>query len=223
MKIYSNSSSSFQSDNCIALGVIGFYMFILLVSSTVFNSISMGIFYRAKLFTPINFFMMTLLSLNLVATFIESPYMIYNAYNCKVIENEIECIINGFAMYFVGNFQTYLLVAISIERYLMISNLINSKSITYKACFITIVVCIFLSAIWAFFPLVGWSYYSTEGIKMSCGVEWQDHSLNVMSYNISIFIFAFFLPLVLIAIANYKTIKIVCSQLTLNPVNSYYF
>ena len=93
----------------------------------------------------------------------------------------------------------------------MISNLINSKSITYKTCFLAIVLCIFLSLIWTVFPLTGWSYYSTEGIKMSCGVEWQDLSLNVMSYNVSIFIFAFFLPLTIIAISNYKMIKIVCS------------
>ena len=91
----------------------------------------------------------------------------------------------------------------------MISNLINSKSITYKTCFLAILLCMFLSAIWTVFPLLGWSYYSPEGIKMSCGVEWQDHSPNVMSYNISIFIFAFTIPLIIIAITNAKIIKIV--------------
>ena len=94
-------------------------------------------------------------------------------------------------------------------RYLMISNTINSQSITYKACFLTIGLCIFLSAIWAVFPLFGWSYYSPEGVKMSCGVEWQDHSLNVMSYNVTIFVFAFFLPLIILAITNWKIIKTV--------------
>ena len=91
----------------------------------------------------------------------------------------------------------------------MISNLINSKSITYKTCFLAILLCTFLSAIWTIFPLLGWSYYSAEGIKMSCGVEWQDHSLNVISYNISMFIFAFIIPLIIIAITNAKIIKIV--------------
>ena len=91
----------------------------------------------------------------------------------------------------------------------MLRNLICKQSITYKACFLTIGLCIFLSAIWAVFPLFGWSYYSPEGVKMSCGVEWQDHSLNVMSYNVTIFVFAFFLPLIILAITNWKIIKTV--------------
>jgi hypothetical protein len=45
---------------------------------------------------------------------------------------------------------------------------------------------------------------------MSCGVEWQDNSINVKSYNITIFIFAFIIPLVIIIITNLNTIKIVC-------------
>ena len=126
-----------ESKNCLILHLIGVYMSILLVSSTIFNSLSIWIFYKAKLFTPINVFMVSLLVLNLCATYVEAPYMIYNSYHCKyncfseiiskgrilfknfalrVIENKIDCIINGFTMYFVGNFETYLLVAISIER-----------------------------------------------------------------------------------------------------------
>ena len=81
--------------------------------------------------------------------------------------------------------------SIQYFRYLMISNKVNSKSITYKTCFLVIAVCIVLSLIWTTFPLVGWSYYSPEGLKMSCSVEWQDRSLNVMSYSITIIIFVF--------------------------------
>ena len=91
----------------------------------------------------------------------------------------------------------------------MISNKVNSKSITYKTCFLVIAVCIVLSLIWTTFPLVGWSYYSPEGLKMSCSVEWQDRSLNVMSYSITIIIFVFILPLIIITITNIKIIKIV--------------
>jgi hypothetical protein len=91
----------------------------------------------------------------------------------------------------------------------MVSNLINFKSITYKACFLIIALCIILSSVWTILPLVGWSYYSPEGAKISCAVEWQDHSFSVMSYNITIFIFVFILPLIIIGISNLKTIKIV--------------
>jgi hypothetical protein len=86
-----NSSESFldilneenNTENCLVLRMVGFYMFFLLISSTFFNSLSIWMFYKAKLFTPINFFMVVLLVLNLIATFIEAPYMIKNSYFCR--------------------------------------------------------------------------------------------------------------------------------------------
>ena len=91
----------------------------------------------------------------------------------------------------------------------MMRNRISLQSLTYKTCAYAIFVCISLSALWAILPLFGWSYYSPEGIKISCSVEWQDRSWNIMSYNITIFVFAFFLPLLILLIANLKIIKIV--------------
>jgi hypothetical protein len=131
-------------------------------------------------------------------------------------------------MYFVGNMGTYLLVLISIERlayknifllnqsihikfyrFLMLRNVITFKSITTTKSIIGIMVSVFLSLVWTTLPLPGWSYYSPEGVNISCGVEWKDHSVNVMSYNVTIFIFAFFLPLLILVVTNFKIIKIV--------------
>ena len=98
----------------------------------------------------------------------------------------------------------------------MIGNIKNPRSITSNSCIWIIVLCVFLSAIWATLPLMGWSYYSPEGVKMSCGVEWQDHSINVMSYNITIMIFAFVVPLTILVITNMKVIRIVLFYLFKN-------
>ena len=46
-------------------------------------------------------------------------------------------------------------------------------------------------------------------MKVSCSVEWQDQSFNVKSYNITIFICAFFFPVIVIIITNLKVIKTV--------------
>ena len=91
----------------------------------------------------------------------------------------------------------------------MLGNLMTVKHITTNKIIAAILICVLLSALWAILPLFGWSYYSPEGVHMSCGVEWRDHSPNVLSYNITIFIFAFFLPLLILFITNYKIIKIV--------------
>ena len=122
-----------MNPDCHFLYNIGYYMLMILLLSTIFNSLGIWIFYKAKLYTSTNMFLTTLFTLNLIATFIEAPYMIYNSYNCRqvstikaikffiliyfrTIKNNFECILNGYTMFFVGNIQTYLLVAISIER-----------------------------------------------------------------------------------------------------------
>jgi hypothetical protein len=47
-------------------------------------------------------------------------------------------------------------------------------------------------------PMFGWSHYSLEGALTSCSVEWFEKSFNVISYNISMFIFVYFIPLLII-------------------------
>ena len=76
-------SISDKKENCTNLQIVSFYMFFLLIVSTYFNLLSIWKFYKAKLVKSINIFMITLLSFNLIATYIEAPYMIFNGYNCR--------------------------------------------------------------------------------------------------------------------------------------------
>ncbi len=92
----------------------------------------------------------------------------------------------------------------------MLSKKVDYRSIKYKSCIMIITACAILSLIWTAFPLVGWSYYSLEGIKISCSIEWQDRSLNAFSYKVTIFAFVFFIPSIIICFANLKIIQIVC-------------
>ena len=112
-------NTSLEQPSCIALQCIGVYMFLLLLASTVLNTLNIWLYHKIKLITPVNCFMMTLIWFNLIATFFETP-IVYNSYYCNtisIVDNKLECLSIGFAMYFVGNLETYLLVAISIERF----------------------------------------------------------------------------------------------------------
>ena len=64
-----------------------------------------------------------------------------------------------------------------------------------------------LSLFWAFMPFLGWSHYSIEGARISCSVQWREKSLNVISYNICIFIFVYIVPFGVIIFTNYKFLK----------------
>ncbi len=88
----------------------------------------------------------------------------------------------------------------------MLNNILVFRSITYKTCLIAITISAVLSLIWTLLPLFGWSFYSLKGGKISCSIEWEEHSFNVISYNITIFIFVFILPAIIIFITNLKSV-----------------
>ena len=73
----------------------------------------------------------------------------------------------------------------------------------------SILISILIGIFWAIVPLFGWSEYSLEGAMISCSVEWNKRTASIMSYNISIALFVFILPLVIIIIINWKIVYIV--------------
>jgi hypothetical protein len=62
---------------------------------------------------------------------------------------------------------------------------------------------------WSVAPLFGWSEYSLEGAMISCSVEWNKKTASVMSYNITIAIFVFLVPMLVFIITNIQTFCIV--------------
>jgi len=62
-------------------------------------------------------------------------------------------------------------------------------------------------------PLVGWNHYVLEGVYTSCGVEFSFKTLNLLSFNITLFATVFLLPFVLIIVANVKLYKKVKKKL----------
>ena len=77
-----NELSQVSTANCLVLKMIAVYMLVLLLLSTIFNSYNLLIFYKTKNFKPISCLMTTLVSINLVASFLEAPPMIHNGFNC---------------------------------------------------------------------------------------------------------------------------------------------
>lgn len=112
-------------------------------------------------------------------------------------------------MYFTGITSIYILVALSLERYYIINSQVNNFFVNKKTVLRLVGFCVMNGLIWASFPLFGWSYYSLEGANTSCSVEWNERSMNVVSYNLAMFVFVYFIPLVVICVSNFKLIFMV--------------
>lgn len=106
-------------------------------------------------------------------------------------------------MYFIGCTSVFLICAISYERYCRVKyTKTQEDSNRIQSCFKIITICIFLGLLFSTMPLFGWSYYTFEGAGTSCSVAFTVRTFNVLSYNITIFIFVFFVPMGFILTIN---------------------
>ena len=72
-----------------------------------------------------------------------------------------------------------------------------------------IVICIFFGFVWSSLPLIGWSYYTLDISSTTCSAQWNEKALKVFTYNISMFIFVYLIPLIIILVSNFKIILMV--------------
>ena len=67
-----------------------------------------------------------------------------------------------------------------------------------------ITLCLTLGVIWASLPLLGWSNYKLEAFGLSCSME-----RNEKSFNLTILVFVFLIPLVCIVLTTLMSIMMV--------------
>ncbi|RNA28085.1 melanopsin [Brachionus plicatilis] len=195
---------------CYKLQAIAIYCLIIFLLSLIANSVLLWILiYFKELRNSMNAFMLALTVCNLVGSLIEIPMVIISNFNCKWMFKRAGCVFAGFAMYSIGCTSVYLLTAISFERFYIIYKPLSIKTLNYKFSIIIIIICVLVGIVWALFPVFGWSHYSLEGSLTSCSVEWNERSVNVVSYNITIFTFVYVLPLCALIFSNIKLIIII--------------
>lgn len=199
-----------DNSKCFALKLIAYYLIFLFVIGFFFNSVLLFIFStNRKLRIPLNIFVIALTVCNLIGVLFELPPVIFTNLQCRWVYGDIGCKITGFTMYFVGCSGIFLIAAISFERFYIIYNPLSFRQIRVKTITFVIVACVLFSLFWAVLPLLGWSRYSLEGVETSCSVEWREKSLNVISYNLSMFLVVFLIPLSIILYTNIRLLQMI--------------
>lgn len=199
--------------NCVVLNGIGFYMCFLLSGVVLVNALLLLTFLNNKdLRQPINTFIIVITVLNLIGSVFEFPFVIGSTFSCRWIFGHSGCVLSAFLMYFVGCSSVYIMAAISVERFYTIYDPSSMKRITFKKSMLSVQICLLFGVFWPFMPVIGWSHYSLESGLVSCSVTWDEQSVNVMSYNASIFIFVYCIPILVIIITNAKMLSILKSM-----------
>ncbi|CAF1548176.1 unnamed protein product [Rotaria sp. Silwood1] len=204
-------SLSKQLEPCYILRPLGYYLLVLWILGTSLNAYVLYVFIRYKNLrqSSTNIFICGLVLVDFFGALFEIPLPTIALIGCRWIFSYVGCVFEAIVAYFAGCSNMYMLCLISIDRYFVVTRLFSTSFIKIKYAYI-IILCIYLLALfWTLLPLIGWSSYDYEGVGASCSIKWEDRSLNVVSYNITIFLFVFLIPVIIIIITNIRVFHVI--------------
>lgn len=155
---------------------------------------------------------------------ISVPSVVLQCFLCRRLCSRLVCHIEGFNSFFNGCTTMYLLVALSIVRYITTAN--SSLSIHFQqkikqhSIFI-VFICFVMASVWTIPPIFGrMSAYAPEGLGFHCGIDWFDRTLPSRIYFLLLFIGVYFVPLIVIVYVNIYIKNTIYRLTHLNPAVS---
>ncbi|CAF1121229.1 unnamed protein product, partial [Didymodactylos carnosus] len=156
---------------CSVLKLIASYLLVVYIFGLLLNGFVLHLFCKEKhLRNPTNIYLICLCATDFIGALLEIPLPLTSNFACTV----------------------------SLNKYYMIVKPLSRNILTMRTTFISVALSIFGGLFWSLTPLIGWSSYTLEGVLTSCSITWQSRTVNVISYNISLFIFGYFLPLLVV-------------------------
>ncbi|XP_077156982.1 melanopsin [Paroedura picta] len=152
-----------------------------------------------KLRTPPNYFIMNLAASDFLMSATQAPICFLNSMHREWILGDIGCNLYAFCGALFGITSMMTLLAISVDRYCVITKPLQSIKRTSKKCSCLIIALVWLySLAWSVCPLFGWSSYVPEGLMISCTWDYITYSPANRSYTMMLCWCVFFIPLIII-------------------------
>nr|XP_054600307.1 opsin 4xa [Nothobranchius furzeri] len=181
--------------------IVAFFVLVIGAVGVTGNALVMYAFScNKKLRTPPNFFIMNLAVSDFLMAITQSPIFFVNSLYKGWIFGETGCKIYAFCGALFGITSMINLLAISIDRYIVITKPLRSIGWTSvrRTCLIIVLVWLY-SLAWSLAPLLGWSSYIPEGLMTSCTWDYVTSTPANKSYTLMLCCFVFFIPLGIIS------------------------
>ncbi|KAM3831128.1 melanopsin [Vipera latastei] len=164
------------------------------------NLLVLYAFYSNKrLRTPANYFIMNLAASDFLMSATQAPVCFFNSMHKEWVLGDTGCNFYAFCGALFGITSMMSLLAISVDRYLVITKPLQSlKRSSKKRSFIIIMFVWLYSLAWSVCPLFGWSSYIPEGLMISCTWDYVSYSPANRSYTMLLCCCVFFIPLIII-------------------------
>ncbi|KAM4052188.1 melanopsin-B-like [Anomaloglossus baeobatrachus] len=182
------------------LYTIGSCILVIGLVGVIGNLLVLYAFYcNRKLRTAPNYFIMNLAISDLLMSATQAPVCFMNSFNRQWILDGIACNIYAFCGALFGITSMMTLLAIAVDRYLVITKPLQSIQWSSKKRTMQVIVLVWLySLMWSMAPLLGWSSYVPEGLMISCTWDYVTSTTANKSYTMMLCCCVFFIPLIVI-------------------------
>ncbi|TSM28183.1 Melanopsin-B [Bagarius yarrelli] len=181
--------------------IIAFFVAIIGAVGVVGNALVMYAFFcNKKLRSPPNYFIVNLAVSDFLMAITQSPVFFVNSLYKEWVFGKTGCKIYAFCGALFGITSMINLVAISIDRYIVITKPLQAIRWTSKRrTLISILLVWVYSLAWSSAPLLGWSSYIPEGLMTSCTWDYVTSTPANKSYTLMLCCLVFFVPLGIIS------------------------
>ncbi|XP_060927738.1 opsin 4xb [Limanda limanda] len=177
--------------------IVAVFVFVIGTLGITGNALVMFAFYSNKKLRNLpNYFIMNLAVSDFLMAFTQSPIFFINCIYKEWVFGEMGCKLYAFCGALFGIASMINLLAISIDRYVVITKPLQAIHWSSKRRTVLAILMVWLySLAWSLAPLVGWSSYIPEGLMTSCTWDYVTYTLANRSYTMMLCCFVFFIPL----------------------------
>lgn len=130
------------------------------------------------------------------------PSVFLQSFSCRRLCSLFYCRLEGFISYLNGCVHMFMLMMISIIRYITVFRQGSTKRYVRRNSNIGVVISWILGFAFAVPPLFHLNEYIPEGLGFHCGLNWFDQSFNSYIYLFSAMLFVYFIPLIVLCTIN---------------------
>ncbi|XP_034048746.1 opsin 4xa [Thalassophryne amazonica] len=181
--------------------IIAFFVFVIGTVGAIGNALVIYAFFCNKnVRTRPNYFIMNLAVSDFLMATSQSPIFFVNSLYKGWIFGETVCKMYAFCGALFGITSMINLLAITVDRYIVITKPLRAIRWTSKKRTSLIIALVWLySLAWSLAPLLGWSSYIPEGLMTSCTWDYVTPTAANKSYTLLLCCFVFFIPLGIIS------------------------
>ncbi|XP_068594934.1 opsin 4xb [Brachionichthys hirsutus] len=181
--------------------IVALFVIVIGILGVAGNVLVMFAFYSNKKLRNLpNYLIMNLAVSDFLMAFTQSPIFFINCVYKEWIFGEMGCKMYAFCGALFGIASMMNLLAISIDRYVVITKPLQALHWSSKRRTALAILMVWLySLAWSLAPLIGWSSYIPEGLMTSCTWDYVTYTLANRSYTMMLCCFVFFIPLGIIS------------------------